>query len=1160
MSRRMFSYSVACSLALMSALPGWAQEVRGTILGRVTDPQAAVVAGAKIKVINAATSVAVNVVSNDQGNYQVPYLLVGSYRVEVEAAGFKKYNRTGIGVQTADRIELDVVLEVGQLSESVTVSAEAPPLETASASMASTIDARRVAELPVAHGNPYHLMQLSMGVAFTGSPTLDRPFEPSHIANYSMDGGRGLRNELSLDGVPNTSSTANRGEIAAAFVPPADIVAEVKVSTATFDATVGQTEGGAVSMSLKSGTNELHGTGYLFRMSPGWNANDFFANRRGQPRGAFDYNRWGGSVGGPVVLPKIYNGRNRTFFIYGYEGIKESRPRGTVTTVPTAAERDGDFSALLKLGAVYQFYDPFTRRAIGGGRFQSDPLAGNIVPKARISPISTNILKYYAMPNAAGTADFRNNLELPNAPEDIDYWTHTARIDHNLSERHRIFIRGNTYERNSNYNNWFGNAATGEWFRFASDGASFDDVYTFSPSFVMNLRYGYNRFIRNTNGHPDSRGFDLTSLGFPSSWNNSISPDIRRFPHINISGYYGTSSGALWRPNDTHAFIAAFDKVMGSHAIKFGGEFRSYRKNEIAGGSPATGQLAYSDAYTKGPLDNSPSAPIGGGMVSFLLGVGTGGSVLRPASFAEQSTVWAGYVQDDWKVTPKLTLTLGLRYEYETPLTERYDRSVTGFDSAFIQPEEPTVRANYAKAPTPEVPVASFNMRGGLMFANVNGTSRNIYGGDSNNVMPRVGLTYRIGTKTVVRAGYGMFFGALGVRRGDGIQTGFSQLTNYIASNDGGLSFVSSIGNPWPTGILEPVGNSLGARTFVGQSISYIQQSPRAANNSRWQFGIQRELPHRVMVEGAYVGNTGNDIETNRQLNGIPNQYLSTSPVRDQAKIDYMTTNLASPYFPLLPGTGRSANVIGRASLLTPFPHYTGLTTTTNEGYSNYHALQFRADKRFSSGYTLQGTYTWAKTMEANGFLNEMDANPYYQIADYDVAHRISMSGIYELPFGKGRAFAANAPRWAELVIGGWQVQAIWSWQTGTPMAWGNIINYGDFKNVPLSSGEQTIDRYFNTSSFERSTTKALSYNLRTLPNRFSGLRNPGMNNWDMSVLKNTKVTEKVNIQIRAETLNTMNHPMFNGPNTDPYNTAFGMITSSRGYARRVQLGLKAIW
>ena len=326
-----------------------------------------------------------NVVSNDQGNYRVPYLWLATIRWKWKP-GFKKYSRSGITVQTAVRIELDIALQVGDIAETVTVPAEAPALETASASMASTIDARRVAELPIAHGNPYLLMQLSMGVAFTGSPTLDRPFEPSHIANYSMDGGRGLRNELSLDGVPNTSSTANRGEIAAAFVPPADIVAEVKVATAAFDATIGQTEGGAVSMSLKSGTNALHGTAYIFRMSPGWNANDFFANRRGQPRGAFDYNRWGVSAGGPVVLPKIYDGRNRTFFMYGYEGIR-GRPRGFgLRTPPTSGMAA---SRHCWLGAVYS--STIRPRRACRRQAQSDRCRATSCQGARISPIATNI-------------------------------------------------------------------------------------------------------------------------------------------------------------------------------------------------------------------------------------------------------------------------------------------------------------------------------------------------------------------------------------------------------------------------------------------------------------------------------------------------------------------------------------------------------------------------------------------------------------------------------------------------------------------------------------------------------------------------------------------------------------------------------------------------
>ena len=236
------------------------------------------------------------------------------------------------------------------------------------------------------------------------------------------------------------------------------------------------------------------------------------------------------------------------------------------------------------------------------------------------------------------------------------------------------------------------------------------------------------------------------------------------------------------------------------------------------------------------------------------------------------------------------------------------------------------------------------------------------------------------------------------------------------------------------------------------------------------------------MVEAAYVGNKGSDLETSRQLNGIPNQYLSTLGTRDQEKITYMTTNMPSPYYPLLPGTGRASSVIGRASLLTPYPHYTGLTTTTNEGYSNYHALQMRADKRFTRGYTLQGTYTWAKTMEANGFLNEMDKDPYYQIADYDIPHRISVSGIYELPFGKGRSFGAQAPKWANYVIGGWQVQAIWSWQSGTPLAWGNILFYGDIKDIPKSGDQQTVEQWFNTANFERSTTKALLLQFAHVP------------------------------------------------------------------------------
>ncbi len=1160
MTKRTFTPILLLCLTLTGILCR-AQEVRGTILGRVTDAQGSVVPNAVVRVINTGTGIAVTLQTNEAGNYQAPYLLLGTYRVEAEAAGFKRVHREGLEVRLGDRLEINLQLPVGEVTETVNVEAPTPMLETASASMGTVVDSRRVSDLPLAHGNPYHLMQLAMGVAFTGNPALDRPFEPSHIANYAMDGARGLRNELSLDGVPNTSSTAGRNEIAAAFVPPNDVVGEVKIQTAAFDAAVGHTQGGVVSMSLKSGTNQLHGTAYYVKMAPELTANDYFANARGQARGEFTYNRWGASLNGPVILPKLYDGRNKTFVMYGYEGIHETRPRGGVFTVPTEAQRNGDFSALLRIGSNYQLYDPATRRAVAGGRFQSNPIPGNIVPASRISPIARNILKYYAAPNVAGTVDFRNNLSLPNAPEPITYYTHTWRLDHNLSDRHRVFGRANVYKRDSNYNNWFENAATGQWFQFLSRGASFDDVYTFSPSFIMNLRYGYNRFIRTFDANPLSYGFDLTSLGFPASWNNAIPPSVRRFPVINIGGYTSTYNGVLWRPNDTHAFVAAFDNIRGSHAIKFGMEYRVYRKNQVNPDNASTGTLTFADTYTRGPLDNSPGQPIGGGLASLLLGIPTGGGVDRRSTFAEQSTVWSFYGQDDWKITSRLILTLGLRYEIEGPLTERFDRTVRDFDPGAALPIEAQAKANYARNPTPEVPAAQFNVRGGLTFAGVNGLPRTLWQRDTNNFMPRIGIAYTLNPKTVFRVGYGAFFGLLGVSRGDVIQTGFSQTTNLIPTLDGGLTFVATLANPFPDGFREPVGSAEGAMTFVGQGISYIYSRPHSAKMQRWQFGIQRELPHRIMLEAAYVGNRGTDIETSRSLNGIPLQYLSTSPTRDQPKIDYLSTNLPNPYSPLLPGTGRAGTLIGRSSLLTAYPHFTGLGTFTGEGTSSYHSLQTKFDKRFSNGYTLQATWTWAKTMEASGFLNDADPAPYRQISDVDIPHRFSASGIWELPVGRGRALLTNASGFANALVGGWQVQGIYSYQMGQPLGWGNVIFTGDIKNIPLSRGERTVERWINTSAgFERDTRRALSFNLRTWPNRFAGIRGPGMNNWDASVLKNTKIGERFNVQIRGEFLNAWNHPMFNGPNLDPYNTAFGQITTTRGYQRRVQLGAKLIF
>jgi hypothetical protein len=673
---------VAIALFALSARDSLAQDARGTILGRVTDAQDAVVSGASVQIRNINTGLTSTVQSNDQGNYSAPYLPAGKYRVTAEAKGFKKIVRENIDVRVNDRLEINLVLQIGDVAETVTVQAESPLLETTSASTGQTIDMRQVADLPIAHGEPYALMATATGAAFTGDPALDRPFEPSHIANYAIGGARGLRNELTLDGAPAGASTANAREVSASFVPPVDIVAEMKVQTAAFDASVGQTEGGAVSLTLKSGTNQFHGTGYYNKLAPELNANLFFSNRTGQPIAPLEYNRWGTSATGPVVLPKLYNGHNRTFYMYGYEGIHEVRTRGGVNTVPQAAQRTGDLSGLLKLGANYQIFDPFSRVAVAGGRFQETPIPNNIIPQNRISPIATNILKYYAQPNVAGTADGGNNLVQPNLPEAAKYYSHTWRLDHNITDKWRTFGRVAWYNRASTYSDFFDNVSTGEWFKFHSVAGAFDHVYTFTPTMVMNVRYGYNRFIRDVNRNPAGVGFDLTTLGFSKVWNDAIGADTRRFPYININGYYGTNGTVLWRPQDTHEYALTVDKIVGSHSIKMGAQYRIYTKNQVNPDISSTGQLVFDTTYTRGPLDNAAAAPRGQGLAAFLMGVlSNGGGIERRATFADRNNMWAFHIQDDWKVTRKLTVNLGLRYETESPLQDRWDRSIRGFDT-----------------------------------------------------------------------------------------------------------------------------------------------------------------------------------------------------------------------------------------------------------------------------------------------------------------------------------------------------------------------------------------------------------------------------------------------------------------------------------------------
>ncbi len=1162
MRLRLFPVLLACAALVAPWQQIVAQEARGTVVGRILDPTGAVIPGATVQVVNKAMGTKLSVTTNEVGVYQAPYLIPGLYQLTFEAQGFKKAVRDDIQVQVNDRLELNITLEVGAPTESVTVSAETPLLETGTASIGSVVDSRRVAELPVAHGQPFGLIGLAGGVSFNANAaTLNRPFEPTHIAGYAMSGARANRSDLTIDGVPATA-TANAGEIISSYVPPADIVQEFKVQTATFDAQFGQTEGGVVNIAIKSGTNDLHGTAYYGKWHPDLMSNYWLNNRNNQPKGQFTYNRWGGSAGGPVWLPKLYNGKNKTFFLWGYEGIHETRGRNNngSPAVPTPAMRNGDFSSLLKVNPIYQVYNPLTRRTVTGGRIQSDPFPGNTVPASLHSPVAKNLFKYWPDPLLPGDSVGQNNMLEPNLPEAITYFTHTIRGDHVVSDKQRIFARYSFYTRDSNYNNYLHSIATGEWFKFFSNNATFDDVYTLSPTMVLNVRYGYNRFVRTSTANPGGFGMDYTALGFPKSYNDGIGADIRRFPGINMSGYTGTNHSDFWRPIDTHALVANLNKVVGSHSLKTGLEFRAYRENSKFYGNDASGRFNFDGNWTGGPLDNSsrPNPPLGLSVAAFLLGLPTSGSVTRLASYAEQSTNWGIYIHDDWKANSKLTLNIGLRWEYEGPLTERFDRSVRGFDPSFVQPVETAAKAAYARSPFAELPAAQFQVKGGLNFAAVDGNPRALYETPKINFMPRFGFAYQLRPRTVIRGGFGIFFGFLGQRRGDVVQHGYDGITTLVPTNDNGLTWIATLSNPFPTGIQEAKGASEGGKTFLDQNITFFNPKPGLPYMQRWELSFQRELPGGIVADASYLGNRGTRLEMNRNINAVPNQYYSSSAVRDVAWYNNLTTNVPNPFAGLLPGLGLNSTTVQKNRLLRPYPQFGTITSTTNQGYSWYHALLLGLQKRFSKGYTLAVNYTFSKFMQASEYLNAADPMPTEVISDMDTPHRISLSSIYEFPFGTGRKYLANAHPVLRGIAGGWQVQGMYVFQSGRPIGFASSIFYGG--DIRLPKEQQTPDRWFNTSGFDKASLTQFGWNLRYFPLRFATVRPDPLNNWDLSLLKNTRIAEGKNLQVRFEFLNAMNHPNFVAPNTTTTSSLFATAIGTQNYPRNIQLTAKFVF
>jgi hypothetical protein len=1162
--------------AILGATALLGQESRATILGRVTDSSGAVVPGVRINVRNEGTNTVAASVTNSEGSYEVVYLLPGSYRIETAIAGFKPVVRSGIQLRISDRVTLDFRLEIGDSTQAIVVNGETPLLEAATASVGTIMDTRRVTELPVTGGNTFYLARLSTGVTSVGGAgNGHNPFDPgAGTTTVIVNGTRSGSNEVMIDGITNMSQRNNT------FSPPQDLVQEYQIQTSGYDASLGHTAGAAINLTIKSGTNAPHGTAY-FQEDP-IKAVAFFQNKwlydlstgpitdekRRQANPGFVNWRYGFTLTGPVRIPRLYDGRNKTFFSVGTEPrVYERLLENFTGTVPTPDERRGDFSKLLALGSQYQIYDPATIAPAANGRFSRQPLPGNVIPASRINSIAKNILGYWPDPNNTGNVDGSQNFFKSN-PSTRDWRSELVRLDHNLSEKSRFYARFNAHQYELTQAYTMPTVAVGDNTARNGDGGAFDEVYIFSPRLLLNLRYGLNYESNVVTRR--SQGFDLASLGFSQNLLQQVvtynEPAGIAFPQVTVDGGTFTglgNGGGNSRTTAYHTFAGTLTRIAGSHNFRMGGEFRVMRENGYAFGAVAPA-LDFANTWTKGPLDNSTAAPIGQGLASMLMGYLTGGKIDINASRAEQSTYTAFFLQDDWRVTPRLSVNLGLRYEYESPETERYNRSLRDFDFVTPSPIDAQARANYAKAPIAEVPVAGFRAIGGLTFAGVGGEPRNLWNSDRNNFAPRVGLAYVLDQKTVFRAGYAIFYDVVGVDRLAVNQGGFNQSNTIVPSSNNGLNFAASIANPFPNPLQKPTGAASGLSTFLGKAASFFNPDTVNPYMQRWSASIQRELAKSLLMDVSYVGNRGTKLAANRQLDPIPAQYLSTSPLRDQPVIDRLSAQVPSPFNGIAEFAGTNlANVnVARSTLLRPYPQFTGITVDQPNGFSWYHSLQIRIEKRLEKGLTLQSAWTYSKFMEATAYLNDTDLRPANVISDQDYPHRFTLSAIYELPFGAKKPILGNAHGLLNGIVRGWQVQGWFEGQTGRALPFGNILFIGDLHNIPLPVSERKPDRWFNVNAgFDRDTRDALANNIRTLSLRFNGVRSDGINNFDLSMFKVFPIREALKLQFRMEAYNAMNHAQFANPNMTPTAAEFGTIKGEAGNGpRQVAFGAKLLF
>lgn len=1136
----------------------WAQTFTGGLRGAVRDANG-VIPGVTVTLTNDATGAGRDAVSNEQGQYNFAAVPPGNYTVKAELAGFKTYENRNLRIAAQQFITLDITLEVGQLQETITVTGAAPLIDTSNATGGGVISTEQLSTLPSGGRSAFLFAVTLPTVVASGDPQFNRQQDQTNASLLSLGGGTRRGNNYLIDGVPVTD-IRNR----ASANPSIEALDDVAVQVHQYDAEAGRTGGGTFNVATKSGTNDWHGSGF-YQTRPRWgSANNYFSEAAGVPKPETYYHLGGGGFGGPIA-------RNRTFFWFATEGYGSNTTRNGNQRLPTAREKQGDFSRTTDAaGNLQVIYDPLTGDASGNGR---TPFPGNIIPANRLNPVATKMLSYLPNPQqdvSNGSGNYATTAEIIDRA-----MMYSGKVDHRFNNNVSLsgfYLYNTTDEPCANYLEPGLNGPN----RFVDNGdyilarrvhiLALNNTWLPSSNTVVTLRYGWTQFRDDDTLSID---FDPATLGFNPSFSSAI--QTKKFPNVGITDYYAL--GAI-DPSDRNLYSwsanGTVSKLIGRHTFKMGVDYRTIGIDTQSFANGA-GQFNFDRRYTSANPNvngvNGPT-PSGNALASLLLGYPSGDpgnlstiQVSAPANYFVN--YFGGYIQDDFRVNSRFTINAGLRIEHESGLREEEDRFTVAFDRTL----------------NPGGALGAAGARGGLVYAGQNGAPTEQGNQPAAKFSPRVGFVYSMNSKTVLRGGYGIyqapwnyqFVGAANYG-----QVGYSQNTFMVQEQ-----FVptTTLTNPFPTGVVQPRGNSRGALEGVGTNIDFIDQDKGAPYVQQYSFDINRELPGNMAIGFEYNGATGRNLGLGGSNDGTIN-INQLDPVHLALGSAALSAQVPNPFAGLLPGTNLNGPTISRGQSLRPFPQFGNIIMRQSTlGKNQYHAGIVKFEKRMSNGWGGRINYTYSRLMdnqfgESNSYSatntnmsNVYDLDNEYSIGLLDVPHKLVLSPMIELPFGEGKRWAQSGV--AAAILGDWTISSIIAFESGFPMSVANSSNtlsaYGFMEQRPNLSGNSIAT---SGSRDERLYAPPVSSNtwldpngfvhpgfaLGTAPRTFSDVRTPHRNNWDFVAAKDVRFGGSVRGQIKIEVLNITNTVKAWAPNTAFGAAAFGRVGTQRGFMRLTQL------